>query len=534
MASMSDAPVGPGDTLAGKYRVERVLGQGAMGVVVAARHISLGQLVAVKFMLPGKAPRPEQQERFLREARAAAQLKSHHVAHVLDMGTLENGAPYTVMEFLEGKDLSALLEERKVLPLEEAVEYILQACEAMSEAHAAGIVHRDLKPANLFVIRDVSGSPCVKVLDFGISKLSGALTLTQESQALGSPLYMSPEQMNSSKGVDARSDIWALGVVLYELIAGRTPFDSDTIQELCGRVFVGQPTPLRTYWDNAPPELEAVILRCLEKDPQQRWQNVADFVSALAPYAPAHARVYADRVARVLGGKAPSSPDIAPRRTSAEPPPFPPPFSPPRGAATVPGEPMADPRAPAARPEQQKTELFVGSHPAMVLSRSSAGSEPALSPTKLDPARPEATTGGRTRPSAGWGILIALAIVAITVPVAVYMALRQPGPNADPLPGRAASMASPVQPSEAPVAVAPPGSGIGIGAASTGAEPSGSGPRAAASSSAPAVAPLPPGPSRSPGRATGGVAAVPSPKVTAQPASSPGPTPQPTSSRGIF
>src|SRR5829696_2386345 len=215
MVAVSDAPVSPGDILAGKYRVERILGAGNMGVVVAATNIALEQLVALKFMLPGKAPNPQQHERFLREARAAARLRSQHVAHVLDMGTLENGAPYTVMEFLEGQDLAAVLAERGPLPVEEAVEYVLQVCEAVGEAHAAGIVHRDLKPANLFLTGDVSGSPCVKVLDFGISKLSGALTLTQEKQAFGSPLYMSPEQMNAFKLVDARGDIWALGVILY-------------------------------------------------------------------------------------------------------------------------------------------------------------------------------------------------------------------------------------------------------------------------------------------------------------------------------
>ncbi|MDC3957292.1 serine/threonine-protein kinase [Polyangium jinanense] len=301
---MSQMPVKPGDLLARKYRVERVLGSGAMGVVVAARHVDLGQLVAVKSLLTGRVVSPEQRERFLREARAAVLLKSHHVARVLDVGADENDAPYIVMEYLDGQDLAATLKARRQLPFEEAVELVLQACEAVGEAHAAGIVHRDLKPANLFLTQDVSGAPCVKVLDFGISKLMGSdVALTHESQMLGSPLYMSPEQMNTPKSVDARSDVWALGIILYQLVCGKTPFHAETIQAVCALVIAGQPTPLRQYRADAPAGFEAVILRCLARNREERFRDVGELAAALAPYAPAHARVYVERVGRVVASR---------------------------------------------------------------------------------------------------------------------------------------------------------------------------------------------------------------------------------------
>ncbi|WP_269749876.1 serine/threonine-protein kinase [Polyangium fumosum] len=301
---MSQMPVKPGDLLARKYRVERVLGSGAMGVVVAARHVDLGQLVAVKSLLTGRVVSPEQRERFLREARAAVLLKSNHVARVLDVGADDNDAPYIVMEYLDGQDLAATLKARRQLPFEEAVEYVLQACEAVGEAHAAGIVHRDLKPANLFLTQDVSGAPCVKVLDFGISKLASSdVALTHESQMLGSPLYMSPEQMNTPKSVDARSDVWALGIILYQLVCGKTPFHAETIQAVCGLVLAGQPTPLGQYRPDAPPGFEAVILRCLARNREERFRDVAELAAALAPYAPAHARVYVERVGRVVASR---------------------------------------------------------------------------------------------------------------------------------------------------------------------------------------------------------------------------------------
>src|SRR5262245_18034417 len=224
MSGLPNAPVQPGDMLAGKYRVERVLGAGGMGVVVSAMHIDLEERRAIKLMHSADLANAQTVERFLREARAAARLRSDHVAKVHDVGRLETGAPYIVMELLVGEDLSHLLKARGPLPIEEAVLYILQACDAIGEAHAAGIVHRDLKPANLVLSRRPNGAPCVKVLDFGISKRTapaGSAMLQSEitgtAEVIGSPHYMSPEQMRSTRNVDNRTDIWSLGVILYKL-----------------------------------------------------------------------------------------------------------------------------------------------------------------------------------------------------------------------------------------------------------------------------------------------------------------------------
>jgi serine/threonine-protein kinase len=294
MSGAADAPVRVGDVLAEKYRVEKVLGAGAMGVVVAARHIELNELWAIKFMLPAAVANAEGVERFLREARAAARLRSRHVAKVQDVGRLPNGAPYLVMEYLEGTDLKTLLEQRGTLPVAEAVRYLLQACEALAEAHAAGIVHRDLKPANLYLTREVNGAPCVKLLDFGIAKMpaaQGAMDMTATSELLGTPLYMSPEQMRSTRDVDARSDIWALGVILYRMLAGKTPFSGSTVTEICSAVIADRPEEISRIRRDLPPGLEALVFRCLEKSPAQRFQSVAELSAALAPFANAPAAV---------------------------------------------------------------------------------------------------------------------------------------------------------------------------------------------------------------------------------------------------
>ena len=309
---MRDAPVKSGEILAGKYRIDRVLGAGAMGMVVAATHIGLGSRVAVKFMFGGGKAQREMEERFLREARIANMVRSQHAAKVLDIGTLSSGAPYIVMEFLAGKDLASLLQERGPLTVDDAVTYILQACEAIAEAHGLGIVHRDIKPANLFLTTDADGSPNIKVVDFGISKvLESDLALTGTAQALGSPLYMSPEQVNAARDVDGRADIWALGITLYELLAQTTPFHADTMMALMARLFQGTPTPLEQFRPDVPPGVAAVIMQCLERDRQRRWPSVAAFAAALAPYAPARSARYVEHVAGVQKA------DIAPSRPTA-------------------------------------------------------------------------------------------------------------------------------------------------------------------------------------------------------------------------
>ncbi|WP_437805520.1 serine/threonine-protein kinase [Sorangium sp. So ce1078] len=311
-----------GQVIAGKYRVERVIGIGGMGVVVAATHLQLEEQVAIKLLLPAAAHSRTLAERFVREARAAVKVKSEHVARVTDVGTLESGTPYMVMEYLSGSDLAEALRAGGPMPPQAAVEYVLQACEALAEAHAAGIIHRDLKPANLFLTRRADGSPCVKVLDFGISKVATGGSdprITDTKAVMGSPLYMSPEQLKSSRDVDARTDIWSLGVILFELLAGAPPFDGATMPQLCVAIMQGIPRPLASFRPDVPPALEAVILRCLEKLPERRFRDVGALAEALAPFVTGRARFSVDRISGISRSSAPSRPDTAARSGAISP-----------------------------------------------------------------------------------------------------------------------------------------------------------------------------------------------------------------------
>ncbi|WP_394840965.1 protein kinase [Pendulispora brunnea] len=319
------APVAPGELIAGKYRVERLLGHGGMGVVVAATHVHLGHKVALKFLHPGAMEASSRVVRFLREGRAAARIQGEHVARVMDVGTLDSGVPYIVMEFLQGLDFAALLAERGTLPIEEAIHYVLQACEAVAEAHALGIVHRDLKPANLFLSARPDGSPLVKVLDFGISKDGGAAApqLTSGEVMMGSPRYMSPEQIMSPRDVDTRTDIWALGVILHELLAGSPPFDSDSAVGLSTLIVSHAAPKIRASRPDASHSLEAILLRCLEKERARRFSNVGELAEALHPFvrtgtAAASARVSVDRIVRLVHGGV-VHPDAVPRGISIVP-----------------------------------------------------------------------------------------------------------------------------------------------------------------------------------------------------------------------
>ncbi|HVJ91976.1 MAG TPA: serine/threonine-protein kinase, partial [Labilithrix sp.] len=293
VALSSEISVRPGDVLADKYCVERILGAGGMGVVVAARNLALGKPVAIKMLLPSMLAAPRAVERFEREARAVVQLKSEHVAEVLDIGKLASGAPYIVMELLEGCDFEELLRDR-VFSVEEATLYVLQACEAVAEAHGLGIVHRDLKPRNLFLTHRLDGTPLVKVLDFGISKWTSAdaaaHSLTRTSDVIGSPNYMSPEQIRSAKDVDVRTDVWSLGVVLFELLTGRLPFLADGLPQLCALILEQDAPLLATLRPDVPEELAAIVARCLERRPERRFQTIAELARALESFAPASLR----------------------------------------------------------------------------------------------------------------------------------------------------------------------------------------------------------------------------------------------------
>jgi len=315
---MADSPVTEGQILAGKYRVERVLGSGGMGVVVAAWHLELEQRVAVKFLHPLALERADTAERFRREARSAAKIRSEHVARVIDVGIMEGGVPYMVMEYLEGHDLSDEMARHGMLPIADAIDFVLQAIEALAEAHAAGIVHRDLKPANLFIATRADGTRIVKVLDFGISKsLLGSsvaeLSLTRTSVLIGSPLYMSPEQMRSAKDVDTRTDIWSLGVILYEMITGRPPYTGDSIPALCASLLNDVPLSMQSLRPEVPLELEEIIGHCLAKDRADRYATVSELARALAQFGSVSSQLHVDRASRVLGAT-----DVSPFSDSSD------------------------------------------------------------------------------------------------------------------------------------------------------------------------------------------------------------------------
>ena len=296
----------PGDVVDGRYRIEAFLGGGGMASVYRATHVVLEQRVAIKVICPLIRQVPGMAQRFMREARAATHLKSAHVARVTDVGTMADGAPFMVMEYLEGHDLDTLVESEAETPVEDAVDYVLQVCEALGEVHGRGIVHRDLKPANLFLTNGADGSPCVKVIDFGISRSDSplsakdAIALTQPETVMGSPRYMSPEQMESATKADVRSDIYGLGAVLYELLTKRAPHEGDTFLDIYASATLGPPPAPSSLRVEVPRALDEVVLRCLELEPEQRFPDAAELAFALAPFGPEGSLGRADAIARIL------------------------------------------------------------------------------------------------------------------------------------------------------------------------------------------------------------------------------------------
>jgi eukaryotic-like serine/threonine-protein kinase len=347
----------PGTVLLDKYRIVRELGVGGMGVVLCAEHVALGTRVAMKFLLPEFAILPDAAQRFVREARAATRIRSEHVARVIDVGTLPGalaglpsprgpdgeavaeaggppGVPFIVMEYLEGVDLGRHLKSGTKLSIHEALDFVIQAAEALAHAHAAGVIHRDVKPANLFLSRTSDGSPHVKMLDFGIAKVveetaQHNLELTKTRAVMGSALYMSLEQMRSTKTVDYRTDIYSLGITLYELLTHTHPFMAESFSELCVKVSLDPPDPISRHRPDVTDELAEVIARAYARYPDDRYPTVAAFAAALAPFAAAESQAMIaaiQRIDRAASGERPLVRMLTPltnRAVTVAPPPQP-------------------------------------------------------------------------------------------------------------------------------------------------------------------------------------------------------------------
>ena len=300
-------PFRRGQVLGRKYEIIEMLGVGGVGFVVAANHVELGEKVALKFLKPDMLVNPEVVGRFAHEALAAVRIKSEHVARVFDVGSMPDGTPFIVMEFLEGRDLFDVITQDGPQPIRRAVDYVLQACEALADAHACGIVHRDVKPENLFLLQRSEGIELIKVLDFGISKLAltgsafhSKVPLVRTMLPMGSPVYMSPEQIRASKDIDCRTDIWSMGCVLYELLTGSAAFDAPSLTQLSATILEQNPAAPSLGHPEIPAELDSIVSRCLKKNPKDRFQNVAELAMALYPWGPKRARVHAERCCLLL------------------------------------------------------------------------------------------------------------------------------------------------------------------------------------------------------------------------------------------
>lgn len=279
-----------GEIVAERYRLGPVIGAGGMGIVYKARHVQLGTWVAFKVIRPDIARNSSIWRRFSREARALAALHNKHVVRVHDAGTLASGLRYFVMELLEGIDLRRLLLEEGALEVTRAVDYVIQVCSALGDAHRLHIIHRDVKPENIFLAQYRACEPTIKLLDFGVALfLDDTGQLTIPGRGVGSPHYLSPEQMQNPSGVDQRSDIWAVGLLMYELLAARSPFQGMNAAQTCLKITRGPMPAVAEARPGLPPRLCEVIQRCLEVDPARRPQSVDELVAALEPFSSRHA-----------------------------------------------------------------------------------------------------------------------------------------------------------------------------------------------------------------------------------------------------
>ena len=305
-----------GTVVGQKYRIDEVIAEGGMGVVYKGWHLILEHPIAIKVVRPELAQYPEAIARFIDEARASAQLQGIHSTHVLDIGIIDNGPPFMVLEYLEGRDLCQVLATDGPLPLTQAADYVLQTCEAVAEAHARRIVHRDLKPDNLFIQTMPDGTGILKVIDFGIAKRLGldARPYMQRGQSCGSPDYMAPEQMNTPEQVDERADIWSIGVILFELLTNCVPFHSETVHSICVKVMTSEPIPLRSLRPDLPAEIEQIVQRCLSKQREGRYPNVGDLAQDLVPFASTEAAQSHERILRLLGEPETNAAPVGPMR----------------------------------------------------------------------------------------------------------------------------------------------------------------------------------------------------------------------------
>ena len=288
------------DTIVENYRVQDEIGHGGTGTVYSALHVATLQRVAIKVLHPEHRASAEAVARFRRDAKLVAQLRGEHICRITSFGSLPTGEPYMILELLDGDDLQTISDRSGRLDVVTVVDYVLQACIALAEAHGRGVVHRDIKPANLFRLQRRDGSELIKVLDFGIAKsMTGSdELLTRTGSRIGSLPYMSPEQLRSSKSVDTRTDIWSLGATMYQLASGHLPFRCDSsFSDTAIRIWSDEPASLR----DVPRDFDEIVMRCLAKDAANRFANVAALATALAPLGGEDSPVLATRVGRTLG-----------------------------------------------------------------------------------------------------------------------------------------------------------------------------------------------------------------------------------------